>query len=170
MSNLELIKACTSCTTTLYQKAVRDNYGRVLDLKNQFDTVKIQGTKLDRFVLSIHFNIIGSESEGTNIFNSDIKELSIETWIKKCDEDENRRLSCPLHETVIKLNDYYNYDGFPKFKEHNLLVNMEEGIDFGPLGEENILGEYVIFCKIRDNNDRESENYIIKGVTNLNLV
>ena len=168
MTNLELIKACTNCTVALYERVERDEEGRILGTKNQFDTAILHGTKLRDFVLDIHFNIIGSKTEGTDIFNSEVKELNVEVWIKKCSEDENNRLSCPLHEAIIKLDNHFKYEGFPKFKDYKLLVNMSGGIDFGPLGKENILGEYIIFCKIRDN--KKSEDYVLKGATNLRII
>ena len=170
MTNLELINSCVSCTVALYEEVNIDDFGRVLGLRNQFDVIKIPGARLNNLVLDIHFNIIGLKTAGLDIFASGVEELNVEVWIKKCSEDENNRLACPLHKTVISLDKYYKYTGFPKFKDYKLVVNMTNGIDFEPLGTENILGEYVIFCKIRDNKDTESEDYVIKGATNLNIV
>ena len=47
-------------------------------------------------------------------------------------------------------------------------INVIE-IDFSRFGKD-ALGDYVMYCKIRDGSDKNSDNYIIKGVTELRLL
>lgn len=167
MTNLELIKNSVSCTISLYGDANKDNFGRVVELITPFDGIKMSDTKMKKFIMSLHFNI--NNSGTSDIFNSDIKEISVEVWIRKNSIDKDKRCSLLLHETKLSLSDYNECHGLIKYIDKKSIVNMKDGIDFEQLGKENILGYYVIFCKLRDSADSKSEKYVVKGMTNLTL-
>lgn len=162
VDNKTLLKESVSIVNELFYNVTKDSEGRVTNFNIPFDTVKVIGGTSRTFLVHVNINVFNMDKEKEEqLFCSD-KTLCVELFIENCKSGKYNK------NDVITLN--LNKANVVNGKLVNRLMESSVNMcfsDFDFSGSGGVLGDYLIYCKVYFEDDKD--NYVIKGITTLKL-
>lgn len=160
VDNKTLLKESVSIVNELFYNVTKDSEGRVTSFNIPFDTAKVTGGTNRTFLVHVNINVFNMDEEKEKqLFCSD-KTLCVELFIENCKTGKYNRNDV----ISINLNKAKVVNGKLVNRLEESSVNMcFSDFDFSGSGE--VLGDYLIYCKVYFEDDKD--NYVIKGITTL---